>query len=267
MVDVVCAATPVPGTRVHAGVSVAAGGSAVNASLAAAAAGATACVVGRIGSDAPGDLVESALRGRGIETRLARDAELPTGVAVALGLSPTAVVAQRGANARLAPDDDPASIDGTALIVSGFVLLQPGSSDAGRAALDRFTGEWAGVDLGSPKLAAASDLDELARSATAVFATADEAHAATGTGPVDAVRALAGRFRLACVKLGPEGAIAAMGEQVERGAAPRVERRSPFGAGDAFTATLLVALAQGDALVRGLERACAAGAAAAAASR
>ena len=80
MIDIVCAETPTRGSRVHAGVSVGAGGSAVNAAKCAAAAGAEACVVGRIGNDPAGDLVRATLAGSGIEAHLARDPDLRTGV-------------------------------------------------------------------------------------------------------------------------------------------------------------------------------------------
>jgi sugar/nucleoside kinase (ribokinase family) len=267
MLDVVCAQLPAPGTRVHADVAVRAGGSAVNAAVAAIAAGAGALVVGRIGSDPPGDLVEAAVIARGIEGRLARDAELPTGSAVALGVAPATVVANRGANARLAPDDVPAPLDGDALLVSGFALFQRGSADAARAALERFSGEWAGIDLGSPKLAAAAagELEELAHGATVVLATAEEARAVTGADEGEAAHILSAQFRVACVKLGDGGALAATEGRIEHASVAPVKRTSPFGAGDAFGATLLVALAQADPLARALERACAAGAAAASA--
>jgi hypothetical protein len=54
MIDIVCSETPSRGSRVHAGVSMRAGGSAVNAANYAAAAGTEACVVGRIGDDPAG---------------------------------------------------------------------------------------------------------------------------------------------------------------------------------------------------------------------
>jgi sugar/nucleoside kinase (ribokinase family) len=261
MLDIVCAELPAPGARLHADVVVRAGGSAVNAAVAARAAGASASVVGRIGDDPPGELVATSLSAQGIEARLARDGELRTGSAVALGVSPATVVANRGANARLARDDVPDPLDGEALLVSGFALFQRGSAEAARAALDRFTGEWAGVDLGSPKLAAAAaDELEAAHGAAVLLATAEEARALTGADPNEAVLMLSARFRVACVKLGDEGALAAAEGRVERASVSPVKRASPFGAGDAFGATLLVALAQGDPLARALERACAAGA-------
>jgi len=242
MVDVMCAELPLEGTRVHADVVIRAGGTTVNAAIAAVAAGADATVVGRVGSDPSAELVSAALAERNIAELLAHDPELPTGVAVALG---STVVAHRGANAQLSPEDIPERLDAEALLVSGFALFQTGSRDASRTALDRFNGRWAAV----------------------VLATAEEARAVTGSEPEEAARALASRFELAVVKLGEEGAIAARGDRMERAAAVPVVRRSAFGAGDAFAGALLVALTQDDSLERALELACEAGARAAATQR
>jgi sugar/nucleoside kinase (ribokinase family) len=259
-VDVVCGAAPAPGERAHADVVLQAGGSAVNAALCAARLGASATVVGRVGADAAGDLVAASLAERGVSVRLARDADVRTGVAVALHAEgPPAVVADRGANARFSPDDVPDPLEGDLLLVSGFALFQPDSAAAARAALDRFTGEWRAVDLAAPGLAARAD-PQLLDGVRVVFATAAEARGLTSAGPEDALRELAGRFPVACVKLGADGALAAEGDVVERRAAPVVERRWPFGAGDAFAAAFLLALAGGDSLGDALERACAAGA-------
>jgi sugar/nucleoside kinase (ribokinase family) len=62
------------------------------------------------------------------------------------------------------------------------------------------------------------------------------------------------------VKLGEDGALAVAGGLEERRRAKRVERRSPFGAGDAFAGAFLVALSAGHALGTALDKACAAGA-------
>jgi len=210
MVDVVAERLPERGERAHGGVQLRAGGSAVNAALVAHELGAEAQVVGRVGSDAAGDLVVATLEGRGVEARLARDADLPTGTAVALG---DAVMADRGANARLSPGDIPSPLRGDALLVSGFALFQDGSRAAARAALATFEGAWTAVDLASPRLARA-DFD-----ARVVFATEAEARVLPG---------LDDRYELVCLK-------------DDYG----VERTSPFGAGDAFAAAFLVALADG----------------------
>jgi len=210
MVDVVSDRLPAAGERLHADVELRAGGSAVNAAIAASLLGAEAQVVGRIGSDAAGVFVVSKLAGHGVDAQLARDNAVPTGIAIALG---DAVVADRGANARFSPEDLPSPLQGDALLVSGFALFQEGSREAALAALETFDGEWTGVDLASPRLARA-DFD-----ARVVFATAAEAKA---------VPRLESRFEIVCVK-------------DDYG----VERRSPFGAGDAFAAAFLVALAEG----------------------
>jgi sugar/nucleoside kinase (ribokinase family) len=252
---------PGPGSRAHAQVAIRAGGSAANAAVWAAALGATATVVGRIGADPAGDLVERVLIERGIDAHLARDRELPTGVAVALG---AAVVAAPGASAKLAPEDIPGRLTGDSLLVSGFSLFQAGSAAGARASLERFEGRWVAVDLASPRLAAASDLDELCSGANVVLATADEARAVTGSEPEEAAMELAARFGLACVKLGEEGALAAEDNHVTRARADAVARRSRFGAGDAFAAALLFSLGGGQALDQALEAACTAGARAAA---
>lgn len=263
-VDVVGAATPSAGERLHADVTLRAGGSAVNAALCAAALGASATVVGRVGVDPAGDLVAESLRVEGVTPRLARDDELPTGVAVALFADgQPGVVAARGANARLTPADIPEPLEADALFVSGFALLHADSASAAWAAFDRFDGHWAGVDLAAPGLAAQADLDAISGSARVVFATAAEARAATGAEPEDAVRELASSFAVVCVKLGAAGALAAEGDVVEHRAAPPVERLRPFGAGDAFAAAFLIARAGGEQLGDALEQACAAGARAA----
>jgi sugar/nucleoside kinase (ribokinase family) len=268
MVDVVCSQLPAAGTRVHANVTMRAGGSAVNAAAAAASWGASAAVVGRVGSDPAAELVAAELDELGIEARLARDPDLPTGMAVSLGGDPSrpSVVAARGANARLSPEDIPDPLEANALLVSGFALFQDGSAAGARAALDRFEGGWIGIDVSSPALApSALDLvlDEGGRR-TVVLATAGEARAMTGEEPEQAARTLASRFSVACIKLGEQGALAVAGDRVERRAVDSVARASPFGAGDAFGAVLLVAVAAGESLGSALESACAAGARAAA---
>jgi sugar/nucleoside kinase (ribokinase family) len=228
MVDVVSDRLPQPRRRAHGSVHLRAGGSAVNAALVAAGLGADAQAVGRVGRDAAGDLIVATLEGKGVDAVLARDEELPTGVAVALQ---DAVVASRGANARLSIKDLPSPLRGDALLVSGFALFQEGSREAARTALERFDGPWTAVDLASPRLATL-DFD-----ARVVFATKEEVKALPG---------LEDRFEIVCLK-------------DEYG----VVRTSPFGAGGAFAASFLVALSSGAEPPEALRRARDAGAQAA----
>jgi sugar/nucleoside kinase (ribokinase family) len=266
LVDVVSEHAPSAGERLHAPVVLRAGGSAVNAALWAAGRGAAATVVGRVGADAAGDLVERSLAEGGVASALARDRELPTGIAVALGIGEAgAVVVEPGASRALMPEDVPLPLEADALLVSGFTLFQAGAEAGARRALEASSGRWAAVDFATPWFAAAAAdrLDELTEGANVLLATAEEARAATGLEPEEAARALAARYEVVAVKLGAEGALAVAGEEVERQGATRIERRTPFGAGDAFAAAFLLGLARGDSLGPALESACAAGAAAA----
>ena len=256
-VDVLCDALPQPGERRHGRIALRAGGSAVNAALAAARFGAQSSVIARVGSDAAGDLVVTTLEASGVTARLARDSALSTGVAVALD---DAVVADRGANAHLSPGDIPDPLEADVLLVSGFALFQQGSDEAARTALQRFGGTLAAIDLASPALAARAGIDAERYRANVMLATAEEARALTGAAPEDAVEMLAERYQIACVKLGSEGALAARKGSVERSAAAPVERVAAFGAGDAFAAVFLISLARGESLKRALDRACEAGA-------
>lgn len=266
MLDVTCATLPAPGERAHADVAIRVGGAAANAAVAAAAAGARATVIGRIGDDAVGDVVLAHLAACRVHPALSRDSVLPSGVTVAhAGCAAPAVVASRGANAALAVDDIPATIDADALFVSGYALFQDGSAAAAEAAILRCTQGVVGIDVGSPRLAHLAR-ERLLRPArrTVVFATAEEAHALTGEEPEQAARMLAANGLVACVKLGADGALAASGTTVVRRRATPVERRSPFGAGDAFAGAFLVAHVAGVELGDALGRACEAGAGAAA---
>jgi sugar/nucleoside kinase (ribokinase family) len=272
MVDVVCSELPPPGARVHAEVSIRAGGSAVNAAVAAVSVGASAAVIGRVGNDPAAQLVRSELEELGVGAHLARDQDLPTGTAVSLGPDPSSpsVVASRGANARLSREDIPDLLEIDAMFVSGFALFQAGSAEGARTALDRSSGAWAAIDLSSPALASAArdvDFGDLRTRRIVVLATADEARAMTGQEPEDAARTLASRFSVACIKLGEDGALGATGDRVERRAVEPVARRSPLGAGDAFGSALLIALAEGAPLGRALDFACQAGARVAGSSR
>ena len=236
----------------------------MTAAVWAAVLGATATVVGRVGTDAAGELVAGVLSSRSIAAELAQDPDLPTGAAIALGADTS--LASPGASSRLGPADVPDALEADALLVSGFSLFQDSSAPGARAALERFTGKWAAVDLATPRLAAAavSRLEELAAGANVVLATAEEAAAVTGLEPDEAAKELGTTFEVACVKLGERGAIAAQGGRLVRADADVVVRLAPFGAGDAFAAALLVAVARDEPLEQALELACQTGARAAA---
>lgn len=218
----------------HAPISVRPGGTAVNAALAAAAAGAEAAVVARVGNDAAGETIRAALRGAGVEDLLAVDPALPTGCFVRVAET---TVADRGASAALAPADMVAAAGADAILVSGYTL------DALVPALE-LGAAWTAVDIASPQDASR------AAGARVVFASDTD------------LAPLAARFDVAVVKLGAEGAVAARGADVVRQPARPAATGIPVvGAGDALDAAMLVALAGGaeleEALRSGIEAAAA----------
>jgi ribokinase len=250
MVDVVAAG----GSR-HGRVAIRAGGTPVNAAVAAAALGARASVVARVGDDPAAALVRSGLADAGVEARLAVDSELSTGCFVQVG---DVVVADRGANAGLAATD--VRVDGAdALLVSGYTLLHDDTLAAGRAALDAEVA-WRGVDAASAALVVTLGAAEAAarfEQARVLFLDAGEAYALIGLEPEAAATELAARHEVVVVKLGVGGALATRGDEKARVAAPALEVASPLvGAGDALDAGVLVGLARGLGLAEALALGC-----------
>jgi sugar/nucleoside kinase (ribokinase family) len=96
-----------------------------------------------------------------------------------------------------------------------------------------------------------------------VVANERQARALTGKEPEDAVRLLAKRYRLACVTLGARGALAFLDGDFEQAEPEERALQEAPGAGDAFAAGLLVALARGGSLADALVEGCGCGAAAA----
>lgn len=252
------------GGDVHGRVVVRPGGSAANAAVWAAWAGAEAAVIGRVGDDVAGRVLREALAERGVRGELAVDPEAPTGtMLVVREAGERSMVADRGANARLSPSDLPERLEAGAVLVSGYVLLQEGSRPAALAALERAAAGLVAVDAASWPLLSAYGVErflaDIAR-ANVLLANEREARTLTGREGAEAARALGDRRRIAAVKLGARGAVACVeGEVVVRPAEP-VTERDPTGAGDAFDGVLLAELARGVEPAEALGRACHAGA-------
>ncbi len=122
-----------------------AGGTAANASAWAAAAGATARCVGRVGDDAAALALRAALESRGVEARLATDPSRPTG---AVALLDGELAVDRGASAALEPSDLAGLLEADALLVSGYLLFHDDSAATGLAALAGARASWRAVDAG-----------------------------------------------------------------------------------------------------------------------
>lgn len=255
------------GGDVHGRVVVQPGGTSANAAAWARWAGASARVLARTGDDLAGRLVREALVERGVEAPLPVDPSEPTGTMLVVHEGgERSMVADRGANARLRPDDLPATIEAGAVLVSGYLLLHEDTRAAARAAIERSVSGWIGVDAASwPLLAAAGPARflEHAAGATVLLANDREAQVLTGSTGEEAATILGKRFRAAFVKRGPEGAVGWVeGEPVAWAVEP-VEEIDPTGAGDAFDGVLLSLLGGGATIGDALARACLAGALAA----
>ena len=156
-----------------------------------------------------GDLLVGSLEARGVDVSGVVRREAVSGVMlVVVEEGDRSMVADRGANAALRPDDivDPRA---GAILVSGYLLLQEPGHDVGLAALARADAPIVAVEAASWPLVerrgAARFLDETA-SATLVFANDDEANALVGLTGADAAKALGERYAIAAVKHGAAGA-------------------------------------------------------------
>jgi len=223
------------------------GGSAANAAVWAAACGAEATVIGRVGDDAAGRMIHWELEAHGVRAALSIDPRAPTGTFLTVEDS---IRADRGANAGFEPEHLPRSIEADAVLVSGYL---PRATV--EAALSRARAEWVALD--------AARVEALPQGGNAIVANEDEATALTGEAAHPAVKALGERYRLACVTQGPLGAVAVLDGQVESAEAPPTEVVNPAGPGDALAAGLLVALLRGLALRDALVEGCRCGALAA----
>ncbi len=252
------------GGDVHGRVLVQPGGSAANAAVWGAWAGARTGLHGKVGDDVGGRVLREAVAERGVEPYLAVDPEAATGTMLVVHeAGERSMVADRGANARLVPEDLPEEIRAGAVLVSGYLLLHEGSRPAALAALGRSEARYVGVDPASWPLVEALGVERfLTETEPANVVLANELEARTLTGEEDelAARALGERYAVAVVKLGARGAVVCADGEVFRGPGEPVVEIDPTGAGDAFDGAFLASLARGASPREALGLACRAGA-------
>jgi ribokinase len=253
-----------PGGDVHGRVLVQPGGTSANAAVWAAWSGATVEVLGAVGTDTAGDLLTRSLRTRGVGIEGLRSVDATTGTMLVLHESgERSMVADRGANALLTPDDLPDAIEAAAVLVSGYLLLQPPTTSAAVAALDRARAGLVAVEAASWPLVERFGVEAFLRMserADVVFANELEARTLTGCDPVDACRELGERYRVAAVKRGAEGACLSIDGRLIEARGDAVAEVDPTGAGDAFDGVLLAGLGRGREPETALHDACHAGA-------
>ncbi len=245
------------------------GGSAANLAVALAGAGCAVTFVGAAGRDDAARLVEDDLARHGVRAHLLRSGAT-TGTVVALvdERGQRAMLTDRGANGALRADAVAAvlSDDVTHLHVSGYTVLDERTRDAASTLLDwaRHAGWSTSVDVCSVAPLRAIGREAFAaatRSASMLFANAEEAAALSGCDDLDEVlEALAGAYGEVLVTRGADGAVAARGSARARAAARATTVVDTTGAGDAASGAYLAARLSGDTLADALGRAMAAAA-------
>ncbi|MFC7344205.1 ribokinase [Saccharopolyspora griseoalba] len=248
---------PQPGETVSAtALSTSAGGKGANQAVAAARLGARTALVGRVGADAHGEDLLTALRADGVETaHTLRDESESTGTALISVASSgeNSIIVSAAANARLSPDDIARArpLLASARVVS-VVLEVPVETvcAAARAALEsgaRLALNLSPVvDLPAEVLAAADPLivneheaREILQRNGSQLPDGEVAHA-------EALRAIGARS--AVVTFGARGSAVAEPGRAERVPGVPTEAVDTTGAGDAFAAAVAWRLSRGDSL-------------------
>jgi sugar/nucleoside kinase (ribokinase family) len=226
--------------------------------------GGSARVHARVGDDLAGRLLGAALAERGVDAALHVDPEAPTGtMLVVIEAGERSMVADRGASARLSPDDLPPTLDAGAVLVSGYLVLHPATTAVAVEAIDRARAPLVAVETSSWPLIEAFGVSrflDVTATATVILANEREAEVLTRRNGVDAARSLGERFRVAAVKRGAAGAVLLVDGACLEAPGEPIDEVDPTGAGDAFDGVLLAALARGAEPEEALRRACHAGA-------
>jgi len=238
------------GGDVHGRVALRPGGTSANAAVWGAWTGASSSVVAAIGDDLVGRLCREAVAERGVDVGGVVERPSPTGVMVVMTeAGERSMVADRGANAALAPGDA-SGIEAAAILVSGYLFLQEPGHDVALAAMGSARTSLLAVEAASWPLVdafgAARFLDETA-ACDAVLANEREARSLVGADGAAAARALGERYRVAAVKCGERGAVLSVDGEILVAEAEPIREREATGAGDAFDGVLLAELARGRA--------------------
>jgi len=244
------------------------GGSGSITACGAARLGLRTAFISVVGDDVFGRFMLDALARRGVDVSgCVVDPERPTGLSVVLlrrGGTDRAILTAPGTTASLTVEAvDPDLIAAARhLHVSSYYLqeaLRPDLSslfDAGRAA-----GLTTSVDPNwDPADAWDGGLRGLLARSDVFLPNAAEARRIAGGEPAAAASALATDGALVVVKVGEDGALAALGDEVRSVPAPRVDTVDATGAGDSFDAGFLAGFLAGWSVPRAAALGCACGA-------
>jgi sugar/nucleoside kinase (ribokinase family) len=219
------------------------GGSSANAAIWANRCGADATVVGCVGDDLAGRALEHELGARGVRASFSVIHGERTGTTLDVDGHRRV---DRGANALAASELLPDLPAADVVLVSGYLPLA-----AADAAISRAQASWVAVSDG---------VSGPPPAAQALFLPEERARALTDCDAETSAMMLGRHYRLVCVTRGREGAVATLDGQIEMARPTRVYTGDATGAGDAFAAATLVALAGGASLSEALREGCRCGA-------
>lgn len=249
-VDVVArhAGPVVHGGDSRARISVTTGGAGANTAAWLAYSGASTILVARVGDDVAGRQAREELTTAGVRCAFTIDTEAATACVVVLvdGDGQRSMLPDRGAGKRLSVDDlDPALLTGAShLHLSGYVLLDPSSRDAGLAMLAAAGAAGLTTSVDPQSAGLITDPAGFVAALTGVdllLPNLDELEALTGSHDPAGAGALLDAFGAVAVTTGPDGA-----SWVDRSGTVSVPAApgscvDSTGAGDAFDAGLLTA--------------------------
>lgn len=254
--------TPTFGMLRHAhSLILGAAGAESNVAVGARRLGMTAAWIGRVGDDEFGRLVLGRLLAEGVEVHAGTDLEAPTGLMIkeqrTSAITRVSYYRRGSAGSRISPEDIQPDLVRSANVLH-LTGITPALSASARAATYRAIelAQDAEVDISfdvnyRQALWTAEDaapvLRDLARRASVVFASQEEAVLVTGLDdPVGAAEKLqSGGARCAVVRLGGRGAVASTGQRPLHQPAIPVQAVDSVGAGDAFVAAYLWRQASG----------------------
>jgi sugar/nucleoside kinase (ribokinase family) len=233
---------------------------------------------GVVGDDDAGRLALQLLRERDVDVSACRvEAATPTAVTVVLARDDDrAILTSLGTIGSLTADDVPVALVARARHLHvGSTALQPRlrTGLAGLFRHARSSGTTSSFDANWDPDERWEDLDPLLASVDVCFPNLAEGRIWTGrSDPEDVARAIVDRAAAAgrdaearpltvALKLGAEGAMALLGDEVVRAAAPPVDVVDTTGAGDSFDAGFVTGLLRGWSLERTLAFAVACGSA------
>lgn len=252
------------GEEVRAPIFLQMGGAAGSFARTAAGLGTEVVLIGAVGEDPGGDLLETSLQRAGVETRLMR-VPMATGVVLALDQGgERGMVCSRGANEALSAQwVQEAWVRGSDhLHVSGYTLLSTGQRDAALCAMQRARREELSISFDPPP-ASLIEVFGVERFYASLpddiwfFPNRSEAEQLTQEKDLEyVVGSLTRRFPVGAMTLGEQGAVAWDETGRHRACVQPVSSTDPTGAGDVYAAVFVASRLAGLSLARGNEAAC-----------